>query len=168
VSRRLEGRMLPDLKLPATTGREMSLRKLGGRLLLIVYPWTGRPGVPNPPHWDDIPGAHGSTPELEGFRDLTGEFAKRGIALYGVGGQDTDYQGEMAARLRLGFPILSDAEGHLREGLDLPVFATGGVIYLKRLTLLINRGHVERVFYPVTDPGKHASIVLDSLNGTLG
>ena len=65
---------------------------------LIVYPWTGRPEASNPPNWDDIPGAHGSTPELEGFRDLAGEFAWLNVGLFGLSRQTTDWQREMAAR----------------------------------------------------------------------
>ncbi len=63
------GTRLPPFALPATDGRQVDLAALAGKTLLIVYPWTGRPGHPNPPDWDAIPGAHGSTPELEGFRD---------------------------------------------------------------------------------------------------
>ena len=65
------GVALPRVSLPATTGAEFCLAEVPGRSVLIIYPWTGRPGHPNPPNWDDIPGAHGSTPELEGFRDLS-------------------------------------------------------------------------------------------------
>ena len=62
------GLALPRIYLPATTG-EICIADAPGTSVLIVYPWTGRPGVPNPSNWDDFPGAHGSTPELEGFRD---------------------------------------------------------------------------------------------------
>src|SRR5262249_16044962 len=95
------------------------------RSVVAIYPWTGRPGHPNPPNWDIIPGAHGSTPELEGFPDLFDEFAKRGIAIYGLSNQTTEYQREMAERLGLPFPILSDTEGRFAAALALPTFATG-------------------------------------------
>jgi peroxiredoxin len=72
------------------------------------------------------PGAHCSTPELEGFRDLFDEFAKRGIAIYGLSNQTTEYQREMVERLGLPFPILSDTEGRFAAALALPTFATGG------------------------------------------
>ena len=52
----------------------MSICRASRPKLMIVYPWTGRPGHPNPPDWDVIPGAHGSTPELEGFRDRAAAF----------------------------------------------------------------------------------------------
>jgi peroxiredoxin len=61
------GTNVPPVALPATDGTAVNLAALQGRSVVIVYPWTGRPGRPNPPDWDLIPGAHGSTPELEGF-----------------------------------------------------------------------------------------------------
>jgi peroxiredoxin len=154
------GTRIPLVTLQATNGSWVGPGALTGSSLLIVYPWTGRPGHPNPPDWDDIPGAHGSTPELEGFRDRAGDFAALGLRLLGLSGQETDYQSELVSRLRLPFPILSDASWHFADALVLPRFTTGGEVYLKRLTLLIEDGRIELVFYPVTDPAAHAAAVL--------
>jgi hypothetical protein len=41
---------------------------------------------------------------------------------------------------------------------------TGGVTYLKRLTLAIKEGRIERTFYPVHLPGAHSRDVLVWLN----
>lgn len=154
------GTALPRVSLPASTGADICVAELPGRSVLIVYPWTGRPGHPNPPNWDDIAGAHGSTPELEGFRELNAEFAALDVALFGLSNQATDWQREMALRLRLPFPILSNADGRLAHSLALPSFATGGESYLKRLTLIVSSGTIEHVFYPVPDPASHAGDVL--------
>jgi peroxiredoxin len=154
------GMMLPAVVLPATDGSNVCLATRPGRSVVAVYPWTGRPGHPNPPDWDLIPGAHGSTPELEGFRDLFGDFTKSGVAIFGLSRQTTLYQSEMAARLRLPFPILSDAEAGFTAALALPTFATGRENYLKRLTLVIASGRIERIFYPVLEPALHASEVI--------
>ena len=105
------GTKVPPVTLPATDGTAVDLAALQGRSVVVVYPWTGRPGIPNPPDWDRIPGAHGSTPELEGFRDRHSEFMRLGVRICGLSRQSTDYQCEMATRLRLPFVILSDAEG---------------------------------------------------------
>lgn len=157
------GLALPELNLPATDGAEICLAALTGRNLLIVYPWTGRPGLPNPADWDAIPGAHGSTPELEGFRDAAQDFAGERVRLYGVSRQTTDYQRELVTRLKLPFPLLSDAEGRFAAALNLPSFTTGGEIYLKRLTLLIADGRIAACFYPVRAPHSHAGEVLQEL-----
>jgi peroxiredoxin len=154
------GTNVPAVALPATDGTAVNLAALRGRSLVAVYPWTGRPGHPNPPDWDLIPGAHGSTPELEGFRDRHADFAQADLRPFGLSRQDTAYQRELVARLGLPFPVLSDEAGAFGAALTLPTFATGGTIYLKRLTLLIADGRIERVFYPVTDPAGHAAEIL--------
>ncbi len=151
---------LPPLSLAATDGPEVCLATLAGRSILLVYPWTGRPGRPNPPDWDLIPGAHGSTPELEGFRDRAQAFAQAGVRLLGLSRQTTDYQRELVLRLKLPFAILSDADGRFAAVLALPTFTTGGETYLKRLTLVIDSGRVMARFYPVRDPAAHAGVLL--------
>ncbi len=154
------GMTLPKVGLPATDGTTIELAALRGSSILAAYPWTGRPGHPNPPDWDLIPGAHGSTPELEGFRERHADFAELGVRVFGLSRQDTAYQCELVARLGLPFPILSDVAGLFGSRLRLPTFTTGGVIYLKRLTLLIADGKIERVIYPIADPAAHAAAVL--------
>jgi peroxiredoxin len=154
---------LPSLALPATDGGTVDFAALPGRSLVIVYPWTGRPGMPNPPDWDDIQGAHGSTPELAAFRDRHADFLSLSVRLFGLSRQTTDYQSELVSRLALPFPILSDAAGHFAGALGLPSFTTGGDVYLERLTLEVRDGQVERVFYPVPDPAGHADEVLRAL-----
>jgi peroxiredoxin len=151
---------IPDLALPSTKGGEVSLARCESRCVLFIYPWTGRPGRADPPQWDAIPGAHGSTPEAAGFRDLYPDFCARGVEVFGLSAQDTDYQVEFARRLALPYALLSDRGLVLQRALALPVFATGGVTFLKRLTLVVRDGRVERVFYPVHPPDKHAAEVL--------
>jgi peroxiredoxin len=150
------GLALPRLALPATSGGAISLAEQQGRSVLFVYPWTGRSDHPNPPNWDDIPGAHGSTPELEGVRDHAADFAALRVAPFGLSRQTTDWQRELVERLRLPYQILTEA-------LALPTFATGGDIYLKRLTLVVSEGRVDRVFYPVPRPESHAADILREL-----
>jgi peroxiredoxin len=158
------GLELPDVSLPATDGRTVSLARLAGDWIVFIYPWTGRPGHPNPPRWDDIAGAHGSTPEAEGFRDTYREFRRAGFDVLGISGQDTEAQQEFAARVRLPFPLLSDAAGGLRSALNLPTFETGGVTYLKRLTIVLRDGRIARAVYPVHPPHTHARDLLAVLS----
>jgi peroxiredoxin len=157
------GVALPDVALPATDGKARSLAGLAGRWVVFIYPWTGRPGLPNPPAWDDIAGAHGSTPEAEGFRDRYETLREIGFDVLGLSGQTTADQHEFAARIRLPFPLLSDARGRLRAALGLPAFETGGTTYLNRLTLVLRDGLIERVVYPVHPPHTHAADLLASL-----
>ncbi|MEZ4424328.1 MAG: redoxin family protein [Gemmatimonadota bacterium] len=162
------GLALPAVVLPSTKGEPVALATRPGRTLLAVYPWTGRPGMDNPPGWDDIPGAHGSTPELEGFRDLHPRFRAVGVTVYGVSGQSAEWQTELATRLALPFPLLSDAAGELRATLSLPAFTVHGVTYLRRLTLLLDAGRIIRCLYPVHPPDMHAAEVLTWLEAGPG
>jgi peroxiredoxin len=150
------GKRLPDVALPTTGGREVSLARLPGRTIVYCYPWTGRPGQPNPPGWDDIPGAHGSTPQTEGFRDLYVGFRQVGAEVFGLSTQPTSYQRELVERLAVPFEIISDERFALQQALALPTFATGGVTYLKRMTLGIKDGRIERVYYPIEESKAHA------------
>jgi peroxiredoxin len=150
------GQRLPDIALPTTAGRGVSFAQLPGRSIVACYPWTGRPGVANPPGWDDIPGAHGSTPQMEGLRDLHAGFQQVGVLVFGLSTQSTAYQGEMAVRLGLPFELVSDEAFALQQALALPTFETEGVRYLRRLSLAIRDGRIERVYYPVDAPAAHA------------
>lgn len=158
------GTPLPDVTLVASSGAAVNIGCLDGLAVLFVYPWTGRPGLSNPPGWDDVPGAHGSTPEAEGFRDLHGAFAEVPARIFGTSGQDTAWQREFAARLQLPYELLSDAEGQLRDALKLPTFQAGGAVYLTRLTLVLRDSAIMRTFYPVHPPDAHPRAVLDWLS----
>jgi peroxiredoxin len=159
---------MPDLALPATDGRRVSFAALASWTVIFCYPWTGRPGRPDPPGWDRIAGAHGSTAEAEGFRDLLSAFAALGVHVFGLSTQTTEYQGELAGRLNLGYALASDRSFELARALRLPVFETGGERYLRRLTLVIREGSVEHVFYPVHPPNAHAREVLAWLAAEVG
>jgi len=136
------------------------------RLVLYAYPRTGRAGeAPLTPDWESIPGAFGCTAEACGFRDHATDLAALGAAVAGVATQDVEYLQEAAERLRLPFPLLSDAALELCTALRLPTFRAGGHVLLKRLTLVVRAGVVEAVFYPVFPPDGHAEEVLQWLRG---
>lgn len=157
------GTPLPAIALASSAGVGIDLSRLAGRAVVFVYPYTGAPGVPNPPRWDEIAGAHGSTPEAEGFRDLMPEFAVRGVKVFGLSGQPSADQQAFARRAGITYLLLSDEGLRFADALRLPRFETGGVVYLKRLTLIVRDGRVERCIYPVHPPHTHAADVLAGL-----
>jgi peroxiredoxin len=108
-----------------------------------------------------IPGARGCTPQSCAFRDHFADLKTLGVhCLFGLSTQNTAYQREAAQRLHLPFPILSDENFGLTKALRLPTFQTSGMTLLKRLTLVIDNGMIEHVFYPVFPPDRNASEVL--------
>lgn len=159
----LPGRPLPHLSLPATDGTTVDLAALGeGRTVLYAYPLTGQPGTELPDGWDLIPGARGCTTEACSFRDHHDDLTAAGAAhVYGISSQTPDYQAELVGRLHLPFPMLSDPDFQLADALALPTFTAPGHDRLyKRLTLIIDGGGIEQVFYPVFPPNTHATDVV--------
>ena len=114
----LIGMKLPDIELMATDGSLVNLSSQSGKTVIYCYPMTGKPGVPLPDGWDNIPGARGCTPQSCSFRDHHGELSALGADVYGLSTQNTDYQQEMAERLHLPFLVLSDASFAFCEALD--------------------------------------------------
>ena len=156
---------VPPVALRATTGDIVRHDELTGRTVLFCYPRTGRPDEELPPGWNAIPGARGCTPEACGFRDTNAQFADLGARVVALSTQSSDYQREMAERLHLPFPVLSDESLELTAALGLPTFETSGMTLLKRLTLVIDDGRIGHVFYPVFPPDSHAAEVLSWLRG---
>ena len=158
----LVGLVVPDIALPATDGRAVSLGRLGSRRTVVyAYPRTGRPGEPSlVDDWDLIPGARGCTPETCGFRDHHAEMQRAGADVFGLSTQDSAYQAELVERLHLPFSILSDEKLTLTHALRLPTFEVTGQTLLKRLTFIIRAGRIEQVWYPVFPPDRHADDVL--------
>jgi peroxiredoxin len=161
AGRHLAGMELPDLALQATSGVAVNLSKLPGRTVVYLYPRTGVPGVDPPDGWDQIPGARGCTPQSCSFRDHAGELQRLGVAqLFGLSTQGTAYQQEVATRLHLPFPLLSDERLALAKALNLPTFSVAGMTLLKRMALIIDDGVIVKAFYPVFPPDKSASEVV--------
>ena len=69
--------------------------------------------------------------------------------MLGLSVQTTEYQKEMAERLHLPFPIVSDVNYQFQKALNMPTFFAAGVILLKRVTLIVNNGVIKAVHYPI-------------------
>jgi peroxiredoxin len=156
----LQGMRLPKLDLPATDGADVDLRTIPGRVVIYVYPMTGRPGVPLPDGWDGIPGARGCTPQSCSFRDHYSELKSLNTRVFGLSAQTTEYQEEVRDRLHLPFQLLSDSTLRLKQLLRLPTFTVAGMELFKRVTLVVENGRIEKVFYPVFPPDQNADDVL--------
>lgn len=159
----LAGRHLPALALLSTAGKRVNLYETRGLMVIYAYPMTGRPGVPLPNGWDDIPGARGCTPESCAFRDCHKEICGLGAEIFGLSSQSTDYQREVRDRLHLTFDLLSDENFAFADALSLPTFTVESTRLLKRLTLISLNGVIEHVFYPIFPPDRHPAEVVSYL-----
>jgi peroxiredoxin len=160
----LTGARVPSVSLRSTAGRLIDLSKLRGRTVLYCYPRTGRPDVDPPPGWNEIPGARGCTPQSCAFRDHFEELKTVGAGVFGLSTQTTVYQREAVERLHLPFDLLSDAELSFAKALRLPTFEVQRMTLIKRLTLVIRDGQIEKVFYPVFPPDQNAQEVVSWLS----
>ena len=166
-ARHLPGLALPPIALPATDGRLVRLDDAAVVLTVVYcYPRTGRPeaiSLGGTEAWNAIPGARGCTPQSCAYRDHHREFEHLSAKVYGLSTQTSEYQREAVSRLRLPFPLLSDAAGEFSAALRLPWFEVQGTRLLKRLTLIISRGRILHCFYPVFPPDKDAETVISWL-----
>ena len=163
----LPGRAIPSMALTATDGTCIDLASISGRAAVFAYPRTGRPDQqPLVLDWNLIPGARGCTPQTCAFRDYAAEFSALGCRIFGLSTQETAYQKEMADRLHLSFPVLSDSELKLAAALQLPTMLVAGLTLLRRLTWVARDGVIEKVFYPVFPPDGNAIAVLEWLRST--
>lgn len=160
---KLVGISLPAVNLVATSGLVIDLPQLQGISIIFCYPYTGRPGYPNPRGWDDIPGAHGSTPQALAYSKLYPEFRKLGVSIFGLSIQDTEWQRDFVERNALGFALLSDADRKFSQALGLPTFRAGDEEFLRRLTMVVENGVPTMIRYPVEKPEKDAEEVLQLL-----
>ncbi|MFD5519996.1 peroxiredoxin [Streptomyces sp. NPDC127066] len=96
------GDQVEDFTLPDETGATRSLSGLlaEGPVVLFFYPAALTAGC---------------TAEACHFRDLATEFTAAGARPVGISGDAVDRQQEFADRHTLGFPLLSDVDGAVRE-----------------------------------------------------
>ncbi|MFF4260251.1 peroxiredoxin [Streptomyces sp. NPDC001663] len=96
------GVKVDDFELPDETGTPRTLSELltDGPVVLFFYPAALTAGC---------------TAEACHFRDLAAEFAAVGARPVGISGDSVDKQQEFTGRHSLGMPLLSDADGSIRE-----------------------------------------------------
>jgi peroxiredoxin Q/BCP len=97
VGPEVEDFVLPD---ESGSGRRLSELLAEGPVVLFFYPAAL---------------SRGCTAEACHFRDLTAEFAAVGARPVGISGDSVERQQEFAGRHTLGFPLLSDEDGRVRE-----------------------------------------------------
>ncbi|MEU6988711.1 peroxiredoxin [Streptomyces sp. NPDC046324] len=96
------GDIVEDFTLPDETGKPRSLVDLvaDGPIVLFFYPAAMTAGC---------------TAEACHFRDLAAEFRAAGARPVGISADAVERQQEFADRHSLGYPLLSDPEGSIRD-----------------------------------------------------
>lgn len=161
------GDMMPDVALPSTNGGIIYPGGIPGKAVYVIYPYTGRPGVPDPEGWDSIPGAHGSTPQLLAYSACYDKYISFDIKIFGISLQTTEWQLEFVERVGLRFLLLSDAARSLDSALGLQTFAAGRRLFLRRRTLVVDTGKIILDRSEINQPETDSDIVLAWIENTL-
>ncbi len=155
---------IPSISLPNQEGNLLRLdRSDSFRMIIYFFSMTGRPDMPLPKNWHNIPGANGCTLKTCKFRDNYDEVIGLNAVTIGISTQSIDNIREMTTRLRVPFDILSDANLELKKAMNLPSFTINNKTYLKRLTLIVEKKIVKKVFYPIYPIENHLNDVLQWL-----
>jgi hypothetical protein len=162
-AKHLVGMTIPDVSLLATNGKQIDLDSFKDFLVIYCYPMTGQPNAALPDGWDQIPGARGCTPQSCSFRDHYQDLKSLRAEVVGLSVQTTDYQKEMAERLHLPFPVVSDVDFKFQKALNLPTFVAAGMTLLKRLTIIAKDGKIVAVHYPIFPSDSDPPWVIDHL-----
>lgn len=142
----LPGVAVPAVELTSTAGvAARADRETADRAVLVLYPDGGTPET---------------AARLASFRLAHRPLLNRGIRVFGVGIESTARQEALVERMQLPFDLWSDASRALTSALLLPVVPGGG---LRAMTCLVERGRIEKVWYPVPTPERDADAVLDWL-----
>lgn len=146
------GDRIPDLTLPATGERNLSLRKLKGKALVVYfYPKDNTPGC---------------TQEGQDFRDLYPQFVKAGAEIVGVSRDSVRSHENFAAKFEFPFPLISDTDEAACTAFDvIKEKSLYGRKYLgvDRSTFLFDAKGVLRQQWRGVKVKGHAQAVLESV-----
>ena len=148
-----EGRKAPSFTLPDAEGRPVSLGDFKGQDVVVYF-------YPR----DDTPGC---TKEACGFRDHWKELQRAGVVVLGVSADSGESHKKFAAKYRLPFTLLSDADRKVMTAWgaygDKMMYGkkTKGVI---RSTAWVGPdGTVRKHWARVGDAAKHPAAVLEAV-----
>jgi len=159
----LVGRHFPSISFETTEGN-VNFADLKETTVLYIYPRSSDDNL-DPKGWDAIPGARGCSPQGCAFRDHKAELSELNVRVFGLSTQDKTYLKSEVERLHLPFELVSDDKLQLKETLNLPLLSikANGISFYNRVTLIINKGVIIKVFYPVFPPDKNAEEVISWL-----
>jgi peroxiredoxin Q/BCP len=146
------GKKIPDLTLPATGEREITLSQFAGRNLVIYfYPKDSTPGC---------------TTESQNFRDLFAQFEKVNTEIIGVSRDSIKSHENFKAKQNLPFDLLSDSNEKLCslfEVIKEKNMYGRKVLGIERSTFLFDaEGKLRREWRKVKVDG-HATEVLEAV-----
>ena len=157
----LKNKNFTNISIPNQDGNLLNLHRIDTfRMVLYFYPMTGRPDRPLPDNWNNIPGAKGCTIQTSLFRDNYDQIISLNAVPIGISSQSVDDNKEMTNRLKIPYDVLSDEKLELSNELNITTFLVQSKIFLRRITLIVEKKIIKKVFYPINDINKHIEEVL--------
>ncbi|MCE9606613.1 MAG: peroxiredoxin [Planctomycetia bacterium] len=139
------GDRAPSFTVETHDGRRFSLADFVGKQVVVVYFYPKD-------------GTKICTAEACAFRDSFEDFTKAGAAVIGISADTLERHREFAAKERLPFTLVSDADGKLRKLFGVP---TTLWLIPGRVTYVIDRhGVVRHVFNSLFTSDKHVAEAL--------
>jgi thioredoxin-dependent peroxiredoxin len=139
----------PDFNFTHKNGSPASLKSLRQQKAVVLYFYPK----------DETPGC---TAQACSFRDAYEDFIKAGAEVIGVSSDATSSHESFAARHRLPFTLISDADGSLRKRYGVPRSFLG--LMPGRVTYVIDReGVVQHVFNSQLQATKHITEAMNVL-----
>jgi peroxiredoxin Q/BCP len=145
------GDAAPDFDLPSASGQRVRLSDYRGKSAVVLYFYPK----------DDTPGC---TAQACSFRDQYETFRDAGAVVIGVSGDTLESHQKFAARHKLPFELVSDADGSLRAQYGVPktLWVVPG-----RVTFLIDKeGIIRHHFSSLFQATKHVAEALRVLKET--
>ena len=156
VAEDLVGREMPSVVLDRYDGLALNLGQFaqGFPLVVYMYPAVGPFGesAENTAPIDAV--------QHQAFRDHQPDLEVRGYRVIGIGSQRPESLGREIFENRLSHMLLSDRQLQLADDLGLPTVIVAGRPRYLRLTLVVTRGHIEKVFFPVASAPRSAAQVI--------
>lgn len=139
------GDRAPEFSAEAHDGRRVALGDYAGKQVVVLYFYPKD-------------GTRVCTAEACSFRDSFEDFSKAGAVVIGVSADSLERHREFAARERLPFTLVSDADGKLRKLFGVP---TTLWLIPGRVTYVIDKhGTVRHVFNSLFTSDKHVQEAL--------
>ena len=144
------GDIAPEFTLPDAQGRDVSLSDFRGRdVILFFYPK------------DDTPGC---TKEACGFRDAWTDIQALGAVVLGVSADNAASHDRFAAKYRLPFALLSDADHHVMREYgaygEKTMYGRKTMGVIRSTVWIGSDGRVRKHWGRVSNAGEHPSQVM--------
>tara|TARA_B100000676_G_scaffold263692_1_gene275578 strand:+ start:213 stop:767 length:555 start_codon:yes stop_codon:yes gene_type:complete len=154
-------KLLPNISLPNQAGNLLKLNRSDTfRKIIYFYSLTGHPDKKLPENWNKISGAKGCTLENCTFRNNYEKFIQLNSIPIGISTQTVEDINEMTSRLQIQYDVLSDSDLKCVSELKLPTFSINNRIFIKKITIIVEKNIIRKVFFPILSINKHINEIL--------